>query len=719
MTDPRRSAQQDRRIQEQIEVLFGGRGNALDRALRLRDLVDVQSPAIAPLISLVERRAAEVVSGETRRNDGDLRRAIAAGQQAASDAADLAAEAETQIQEVSAQLDRAVEDARGQFTRIISNLSQNNRVLEDFSTTSLTALAEGMTQRAAIRTSLKQVSAAIDEQRITTATEIEAIAAILTTLVAAINDPEGAGLATLAYLSSNYLTAADTTSAIAGAELNLRAAIDRASPPSDFGDGATHWTGSLTGDPSAGAAPSANWTYAARAANITISGSGDTAMIATRGVLPVSDGDRIRVTVRAKITGSGSGNNALKCQIVWLDGAYATAGITQTVQSSNVTINGQYATHVFELTAPPDAFWTRAAVRFNGANVTSGGVGSLDVVRIENVSAVAALAASIVIGYYTKAQADSAIAAGIETYDASVVGGVSANVTLHKTALATLNGSAARFSALVSAGGDLNVAGLEALAWDEGGVTGTAVRLLGDQVIVPGSLTAGSLVVTDGSGELLANWNFSSGDMRGWTQSSGTTATVVAKSAGGAGLSTANAQYVLRLPAGDSQRFIEGSRTACSAGDRFSRSFEVACGGSSTGAEAILRVRFYDANDTLIQTMNLTATLSGSTWVTASSNITAPANSVYFRTHLNLTPPAGSPIYVANVSIIKRRSGATLITPNSITTDELNVTSLSSITATIGLLRTATTGQRVEIADNVIRVYDSSNVLRVRMGNLA
>ena len=48
----------------------------------------------------------------------------------------------------------------------------------------------------------------------------------------------------------------------------------------------------------------------------------------------------------------------------------------------------------------------------------------------------------------------------------------------------------------------------------------------------------------------------------------------------------------------------------------------------------------------------------------------------------------------------------------------LNVGSLSSITSTIGTLRTATSGQRVEIRDNVIKVFDSSNVLRVQIGDL-
>ena len=69
---------------------------------------------------------------------------------------------------------------------------------------------------------------------------------------------------------------------------------------------------------------------------------------------------------------------------------------------------------------------------------------------------------------------------------------------------------------------------------------------------------------------------------------------------------------------------------------------------------------------------------------------------------------------------------ATEIAANAITTDKVSagaitaakigVTELSAITATIGTLRTATTGARLEIASNQIRVYDGSNVLRVRLG---
>ncbi|AMR79456.1 phage tail fiber protein [Cupriavidus nantongensis] len=53
----------------------------------------------------------------------------------------------------------------------------------------------------------------------------------------------------------------------------------------------------------------------------------------------------------------------------------------------------------------------------------------------------------------------------------------------------------------------------------------------------------------------------------------------------------------------------------------------------------------------------------------------------------------------------------TKITPGGITTP-----SLSALSANIGLLRTATSGQRSELDSNSYRVYDGNNVMRVRLG---
>lgn len=66
----------------------------------------------------------------------------------------------------------------------------------------------------------------------------------------------------------------------------------------------------------------------------------------------------------------------------------------------------------------------------------------------------------------------------------------------------------------------------------------------------------------------------------------------------------------------------------------------------------------------------------------------------------------------ATISNVKILDGA-------ITASKISVTQLDAISATIGVLRTATSGARMEIRDDVIKVYDSAGVLRVRLGNLS
>lgn len=56
------------------------------------------------------------------------------------------------------------------------------------------------------------------------------------------------------------------------------------------------------------------------------------------------------------------------------------------------------------------------------------------------------------------------------------------------------------------------------------------------------------------------------------------------------------------------------------------------------------------------------------------------------------------------------------IQAGAVTADKMDVTSLSAITARIGELKTADTGARMELKDNLIRIYDENNVLRVKMG---
>jgi predicted phage tail protein len=84
--------------------------------------------------------------------------------------------------------------------------------------------------------------------------------------------------------------------------------------------------------------------------------------------------------------------------------------------------------------------------------------------------------------------------------------------------------------------------------------------------------------------------------------------------------------------------------------------------------------------------------------------------------------PYGNPSAVQPSNPITAGNASTYIANAAVNLAQINtasIGSLSAITATIGTLRTATSGARTEIADNVIRVYDSSNLLRVKIGNLS
>lgn len=71
----------------------------------------------------------------------------------------------------------------------------------------------------------------------------------------------------------------------------------------------------------------------------------------------------------------------------------------------------------------------------------------------------------------------------------------------------------------------------------------------------------------------------------------------------------------------------------------------------------------------------------------------------------------GAETVIDNNVIVSR-----MLAAKAVTADKLAVTSLSAITANIGLLRTKTSGARMEIKDNLIEAYGSDNKRYVRIG---
>lgn len=97
------------------------------------------------------------------------------------------------------------------------------------------------------------------------------------------------------------------------------------------------------------------------------------------------------------------------------------------------------------------------------------------------------------------------------------------------------------------------------------------------------------------------------------------------------------------------------------------------------------------------------------------TNDSGAQGKAYFRFWHASTAQQNKGVYFF-APVVRRRNAGELIVDGSITATKINVVNLGAISATVGLLRTATSGARMEIESNQIRVYDSSNVMRMRMG---
>lgn len=74
---------------------------------------------------------------------------------------------------------------------------------------------------------------------------------------------------------------------------------------------------------------------------------------------------------------------------------------------------------------------------------------------------------------------------------------------------------------------------------------------------------------------------------------------------------------------------------------------------------------------------------------------------------------------ITGTQIAASAISTTQLAASAVTAAKMSVTSLDTVSATIGTLRTAASGQRMEVQDNRIRIYDASNVLRVKIGDLS
>lgn len=132
-----------------------------------------------------------------------------------------------------------------------------------------------------------------------------------------------------------------------------------------------------------------------------------------------------------------------------------------------------------------------------------------------------AVRSQILVDYLTSAQTTAAVAALREQLQ-SDMGGSFASVRRAASAIANLSGSVARISNVVTVDGQPVGAGFEAVAFNQqGGTTGTLLKLIGDNIVAQGTLSAAKLVVFDPANLVPDNqfqsneaWNLPRGPMR-------------------------------------------------------------------------------------------------------------------------------------------------------------------------------------------------------------
>ena len=144
--------------------------------------------------------------------------------------------------------------------------------------------------------------------------------------------------------------------------------------------------------------------------------------------------------------------------------------------------------------------------------------------------------------------------------------------------------------------------------------------------------------------------------------------------------------------------------------------------------DAALAERMRDVQTTKESVSSIVAKLSGNPQESGYSAITQIYNGLQLKvnqgdvvTAINVAPGGvkidGRLLHITGNTIIDGNVIANhMLQAGAITADKLAVDSLSAVSAKIGLLRTKSAGDRIEIEDNQIRVYDANDRLRVRMG---
>jgi predicted phage tail protein len=333
--------------------------------------------------------------------------------------------------------------------------------------------------------------------------------------------------------------------------------------------------------------------------------------------------------------------------------------------------------------------------------------------------------------------------------------GNSAKVTEWSQTKADVDGFASAFTGVTAQVTGGAVSGFKATSWaDPDGSGGATLELLGD-VIAQGTLSTNRLTVGLQNNMIqdsrfmngLANWN-------SWgSGGAGSNSSLSVREPGETWAGLIDNTLAVFQPGTETDGFrqvqyapvIDDIGTQAigipvTEGKRYSWSARV----SAHRCSCQIVMSYYDESNVWVGSANGTYNVgdAGSnndphSWVLLHVTGTVPVGASYAKLSLKkygTSSGGNSWMFIAEPMFAETHTDATEPTPysppdssyfdggrlfiNSVTADKMNVTELSAITATLGTFQTAATGERVVISDDVIKVFDASNQMRVRIGDL-
>ncbi|WP_052699543.1 phage tail protein [Tritonibacter mobilis] len=349
------------------------------------------------------------------------------------------------------------------------------------------------------------------------------------------------------------------------------------------------------------------------------------------------------------------------------------------------------------------------------------------------------------------------------TSQQSQIDGISSSVTQQGTTLATLDGKVQAMTGLtattVDVNGETRISGIQATSYaNPDGSGGSLLKLIGDDVVAEGTLSANKLVVGLGK-NLLGNTDFADG-LQGWDNKGGLgsgreDASIGLRTAGSSWAGKYYPTLVVYQASAGTDGYLDityrppmVNGVAPAYGVSISDNVgwvEASVYASAHRCIVALRMEFRNHNGDVLSYTPLLATATALSdsgnpdkWPRLWGKAEVPTGAAYVTIHIRkMATNAGSndswmflhkPQLVETTGAASQPTpyspqGSTLISGNrlatgAVTAEKIDVNELSAITANIGHFKSAASGERVEIEDDRIRVFDSSDVARVVIGRL-